>query len=111
MDARTPIELGARLGPDVQVFIQRMLDRKRHPEQAYRGCLGVLNLARQYDAQRLNQSCAKAVSIGSPTVKSVKSILSNNLEKVEVKKEKNSLQENLSSCDDHDNIRGPEYYH
>jgi transposase len=102
---------GGRIGPDVRHLIQCMFDRKRHPEQAYRGCLGILNLSEQYDAQRLNQACAKAVSIGSPTAKSVKSILSNNLEKMEVKKDNHSLQENILLFDDHDNIRGPEYYH
>jgi transposase len=105
------LDWGDGLGPDVRHLIQCMLERKRHPEQAYRGCLGILNLSKQYDAQRLNQACAKAVAIGSPTVRSIKSILLNHLEKTAVRKEKDSPQETLSLFDDHDNIRGPEYYH
>lgn len=35
-----------KLGPDVLWFTQQLFDSKEHPEQAYRGCLGLLNMER-----------------------------------------------------------------
>ena len=36
------------IGPDVLVWITDQLEIKIHPEQAYRVCLGLLNLSREY---------------------------------------------------------------
>jgi len=102
-----------RLGPDILTLVQAMLERKRHPEQAYRACLGLLNLSRQYDAQRLNQACARALAIGSPTVRSVKSILQRGMDQLDLRlnETKQQTQQADESLPHHDNIRGPQYYH
>ena len=94
------------IGPDAQRLIQCALEEKLHPEQNYRRCFSVLNLAKQYDANRLNLACAKALDIGSPHLKSIKSILANHLEKVSVPDD----QEASTQHDDHDNVRGSHYY-
>jgi len=94
------------IGPNVLILVQDMLTRKAHPEQAYRACLGLLNLAKKYDAQRLDKACERAKTIGSPFAKSVKSILSNGVEQVPLPLEES---DNLTQ-EPHDNIRGPEYY-
>ena len=36
------------IGPDVLAWVKTQLQRKPHPEQAYRVCLGLLNLSRAY---------------------------------------------------------------
>lgn len=95
------------LGPYVLKLTQKLFDKKAHPEQAYRACLGLLNLSRKYDAQRLNEACNRALNIGSCRLQSVKSILQNGLDQ-------QPLNEPLTPPDEHDhhdNIRGPEYYH
>jgi hypothetical protein len=90
---------------------EAMLKRKKHPEQAYRSCLGLLKLSRQYDKQRLDDACARANSIGSPTVKSVRSILQKGLEQLALPlDDANDTQEKTTAIE-HDNIRGPQYYH
>jgi hypothetical protein len=48
------------IGPEVLVWVKEQLQRKDHPEQAYRVCLGLLSLNRTYPAERLNQACAIA---------------------------------------------------
>ncbi len=48
------------IGPEVLRWVQGQLARKHHPEQAYRVCLGLLNLNRSYPAKRLNNACAIA---------------------------------------------------
>ncbi len=95
------------MGPNVAALIQHLLTHRPHPEMGYRACLGLLRRARQYDKQRLEAACARAIQIHSPTYRSVISIL------------KAGLDRTLSpACTppawqtpEHENVRGPEYYH
>lgn len=98
---------GKSIGVDVQHWVQRQLNSKHHPEQAYRACLGLLNLSRNYPEERLNKACAIANKQGLYRVKQVKSILVSNLDKLPQSNE----QETLSIPQDHENIRGPKDYH
>lgn len=99
------------LGPHVRVITQHMLARKRHPEQAYRGCLGLLNLSRKYDKRRLNSACERAVAINAPHLKSIKSILQQGIDQLALPLDTPSTATEEQCCDDHDNIRGPQYFH
>ncbi len=99
------------LGPNVVVVVQQMIARKAHPEQAYRSCLGLLNLSRQYDAQRLERACQRAVAIGSPKVKSIKSILQKNIDQLDLLRDEKDNSTEEPTSDDHENIRGSEYYY
>jgi len=99
------------LGPHVVVVVQKMFARKKHPEQAYRSCLGLLNLSRQYDAGRLDKACHRAVAIGSPTVKSIKSILKQSIDQLDLPLDENNSSTEEPNSEDHENIRGSEYYH
>lgn len=97
------------LGQDVERVVSDILKRKAHPEQGYRSCLGLLNLSRAYDSHRLNGACARARRIGSPTVRSIKSILEQGLDQLELPVEQHSPAD--EGMDQHDNIRGAHYYH
>ena len=46
----------ARIGPHVATFVMLMMERRRHPAQAYRACLGVLKLARSFGNDRLDRA-------------------------------------------------------
>ncbi len=78
---------------------------RRHPEQGYRSCLGVIRLGTRYSPQRLEAACGRALSLKAYNYKSVESILKNSLDKQE-------LSESLSPEKPviHYNIRGKEYY-
>lgn len=99
------------LGPHVLEMTKAMLARKAHPEQAYRACLGLLNLSRRYDIQRLDKACERALAIGSPYVRSVKSILQQGIDQLPLPLNEQPTPNEEPACDDHDNIRGPHYYH
>lgn len=95
------------IGDDVLIWIKTILAQKQHEQQAYRACLGLLNLSRQYPAQRLNQACAKANKHHLYRLKHVKSILETNQDQWS--------EETVSSTpalpQDHDNIRGSSSFH
>ncbi|UYM18909.1 IS21 family transposase [Endozoicomonas euniceicola] len=97
------------LGPEVQRFTQKLLDSKQHPEQAYRACLGLLNLERDYGADRLNAACGRAIKTGGHRVASVRSILQSGLDKVPLEPAQNSSAERVTIS--HENIRGSGFYH
>jgi hypothetical protein len=63
------------IGPATRDVVKWQLENRPHPEQGYRACLGLLNLVKHYGASRLEAACARALTIGSPKRKSIKSIL------------------------------------
>jgi transposase len=98
------IQWGSSIGMHTGAVVEHLLRSKPHPEQGYRACLGLLSLSRQYGDSRLEAASALAVRLGSPTRKSVKSILESgrDLRRIE------ALDLELPA---HGNVRGPGYYH
>jgi transposase len=66
---------GAKIGPGTRAVVQWQLEHRPHPEQGYRACLGLLNVAKTYGEQRLEAACRRALAIGAPTRKRVLAIL------------------------------------
>ena len=64
-----------QIGPHAKSFIQATLGARRHPEQAYRTCLGVLGLARKHSNERLDEACRQALSAKLLAYGEVKDIL------------------------------------
>ncbi len=94
------------IGPEVLKWVDRQLKSRAHPEQAYKVCLGLLNLSRQYPAQRLNAACRIANGASLNRLKQIKSILKSNRDRLP---EQLELQAELPQ--NHENIRGPRDYH
>ena len=94
------------LGSDVSQWVQQRLREKAHPEQAYRVCLGLLNLSRNYPAERLNATCRIANREGLTRLKHIKSILHSNRDTIP-----KQLSFHTELPQDHDNIRGPKSFH
>lgn len=87
-------------------IITAVLSSRRHPQQGYRTCLGILRLGKSYGDDRLEAACQRALLLGTHRYKSIESILKNGLDKRPLPQ-----QQELSLPEDHDNIRGPSYYH
>ncbi len=95
------------LGDDVLVWVKAILAQKQHEQQAYRVCLGLLNLSRQYESARLNKACAIATHHQLYRLKQIKSILQSNQDQLlPESKEQLSLLPQA-----HENIRGPKSFH
>ena len=95
------------IGDEVLEWVKSLLNQKDHPEQAYRVCLGLLNLSKTYDAARLNNACQIANQKKLYRLKHVKNILNSNLD---VCIENTSEQLPLLP-QHHENIRGPKSFH
>jgi transposase len=88
----------------VKEYIMRILDKKQHPEQAYKSCMGVLSLAKKVGEDRLRNACKRAIEYNIYSYKTIQSILEKGLDQVD----KDSQMEEL--LPEHVNIRGKEYY-
>ena len=73
----------------------------------YRSCLGLLALAKQYGAARLEAACARALTLGSPTRTTVLSILRRGLDSQPLPDDATPTAPIIR----HENVRGPDYYH
>ena len=97
----------ARIGPSTARLTATILTSRPHPEQGYRACLGILRLARQYGAERLEAACDRGLDIGPRSWGSIQSILQHGLDR---QPRRPSPQGELV-LPDHSNLRGSRYYH
>ena len=96
----------AAIGPNTEAMIIAVMARRRHPEQGYRSCLGILKRLRGVEPERAEAACARAVELGALSSKSLGSILDNNLDR----KPKGAAAVTALPLF-HANIRGGGYYH
>jgi len=99
------IDWAGQIGVATEQVVRYQLENRPHPEHGYRSCLGLLSLAKQYDKKRLEAACQCALSARTMTVKSVRSILKQGLDKVA-----DAPAEEQHSLPLHDNVRGAEYF-
>jgi transposase len=93
----------AAIGDDTAALAEIILRSRPHPEQGFRSCIGILGLAKRYDAERLDAACARALALGTRSYSSVATILKNAQDRKAADPEQPSLL--------HENIRGSGYYH
>lgn len=92
------------VGARCAVLVERLLHQRRHPQQAFRSCLGVLSLGQKYGITRLEAACARALKHNAVSYKSVQAILKNGLDL-----EPRAAQRTLE-LPEHENLRGAAYY-
>lgn len=93
------------IGSNVRTVIEAVLSSRQHPEQGYKTCLGILNLAKGYGKERLARACRKAIYYESYSYKIIENILKN-------KMDSDDAEQGLfdAPLPVHENIRGSEYY-
>jgi len=89
------------IGPHTSQMIQAILISRRHPEQAFRSCLGILHLSKQYAHSQMETACQMAWQDKELNYQAVKTVL--------------ELLPPLSPSENpalptHENIRGNSYY-
>jgi DNA replication protein DnaC/transposase len=74
------IRWAEQTGPNTAGVISHILERRIHPTQGYRACLGILRLGKTHGEVRLELACRRALSLGACSYKSLESILRQGLE-------------------------------
>jgi len=98
------IAWGGTIGPQTAALVAAILADRPHPEQGYRSCLGILRLAKRYDAGRLEAACARALAAGARSYRHVDAILRRGLDRTP---DTTAATPVLA----HENLRGRDYYH
>lgn len=96
------IKWGRQIGPQTEALIRVTLASRRHPEQAYRSCLGILKLADTASPQLLEAACGLALDHDALSYKAVKRLLETKKDALEA----SSSPEPVA----HEHIRGQNYY-
>ena len=91
--------------PDVKRYIQEVLQRKQHPEQAYKSCVGILSFTKKVGGERLINACRRALSYEAYNYKTIQLILEKELDKKDA-----PAQTDHRAMPLHENIRGENYY-
>ncbi len=98
------INWAEKMGGSVKEFIQLMLNQREHPQQAFRACMGVLNLGKKYDEKAMQLVCKKAIEINTISYRFIANSLKNNTYKIQ-EDDPGDLKLPF-----HDNIRGKDNY-
>lgn len=94
------------IGPSTATLVEGILTNMPHPEQGYRGCLGIFRLARQYGSARVEAASERALSAQAFRYKHIKLILEKGLDRQPL----NEALRPAIPIVHHDNIRGGNYY-
>jgi len=101
-----------KVGPNTSALLTKVLELRRHPEQGYRTCLGLLRLTKTFGNDRVEAACTRAMQSRAYSYRHVKSILENGLDRQPIL----PIVQPESGHDDikpieHENVRGRDYYH
>jgi transposase len=99
------INWAATIHENVHAYVKSVLAVKKHPEQAYKSCLGILALGKKYGNERLINACKRGLNYGVYNYKLINEILLKGLDTIT--DEEISEQLKMPA---HDNIRGENYY-
>ena len=99
----------AGIGANCAILVDVILRDRRHPEQGFRACMGIMRLAKLHGTDRLEGACERALAINARSYASVKSILQNNLERRRRDRTADGTTDGPAIA--HINIRGAGYFH
>jgi transposase len=99
------VDWGRKIGPLTGELLERILASKRHPEQGFRTCLGVIRLGDKYGKPRLEAVAGRALRHKTYSYKSIESMLKCHLDSLP-----DSEPVPPRPPLDHPNIRGPKYF-
>jgi len=93
-------------GPKTEELCKKVLESRRHPEQGFRTCLGIMRLGKEYSPERLEKACTVAIDMRSFRYRVVQDILKNEIDR----KVRPLKIVSPTVIDHHENIRGANYY-
>ena len=94
----------AKYGEANKQLVINILEKKRHPEQAYKSCMRVLSFEKKVGRDRLNRTCERASEFNIHKYKTDQNILESGLDQI------NHDKENDKTLSDHYNTMGKRYY-
>ena len=85
---------------EVEMYLQKIFEKKLHPEHAYRSCAGILSFGRRKGHENLVRACRKGLHVGRYSYRFIEDMLVGGKEKL------GNDPEDPGQMPNHDNIRG-----
>lgn len=100
-----------QIGPATAALFEEIMNSRKHPEQGFRSCLGIMRLEKKYGAARLEAASQRALRTNSHGYRHVQAILASGLDQA-VSQDESSLGACLVPIVVrlHDNVRGASAY-
>jgi transposase len=102
------------IGPGSVQLVEKMMAEKQHPEQAFKSALGIISLSKKYGSERVEKASLKALKIKSHSYHTLKTMLKNNMEDVDMIPKRSNVSSELNEqlgLVAKENLRGQGYYH
>lgn len=92
------------IGTNTRLMVMKILDNGSYPDQSFRSCAGIINLAKKVGTTRVENACKRALEYEQFSYTMVRTILERGLDRDTDKERKNI------KLPDHQNIRGKRNY-
>ena len=92
----------SQIGPQTERLILELLASRLHPEQAYRACLGILQLAKTVNKETMEAVCELALQNGAVSYQAVNHLLATKKDMLAMEQKPDTFA--------HEHIRGQSYY-
>ncbi len=99
------IRWARKIAPEAEQVVTHILDNRKHPEQAYKSCMGLLSLAKKHEPEDYVKACKKALNLNCVQYKFIKNTLDTKSFNLTNDQELEGIE-----IPEHDNIRGKESY-
>jgi transposase len=100
------IQWAGKTGTATAEVVEKILASRTYPEQAYRACLGIMRLSRQYEPARVEAAARRAIHFNACSYRSMRSILASGLDSHALP----GPQPQQAPLPLHENIRGQAFY-
>jgi transposase len=101
------IQWASKVGEATASLVEQVLSGRSYQEQAFRSCMGIIQLSRSYTPERVEAAANRALKYKTYSFRSMKAILAGGLDQ---RTDNEELPSGQLSLPLHQNIRGPEYY-
>jgi len=100
------IHWAGKIGEATAHLVEQVLTTRTYQEQAFRSCMGIIQLSRSYEPERVEAAAERALKFNACSYRSMKAILSSGLDQ----RQNDGESSGQMSLPLHQNIRGREYY-
>lgn len=104
-DADHFLKQAEKIGPYCYQYISQVLGSRRFTEQSYNACVGLMRLAKNYGAGRMEAACKRGLQGRSHTFRAINNILAMGMDKLQA-----DDQASLFLVPEHENVRGREAF-
>ena len=98
---------GASVGPMTEAMVRRLIESNPVREQGWRSARGLQRIGEKHGAERTELACERALRLGARSYKIVANILKLGREREPLPGE----EQKDAPAIQHENLRGPDYYH